>query len=227
MTTRAELRSLLAEGRYGLSLGRVKDAVGLVKAQPRLAAHLVGLMFDEDPGVSQRAADVLERVTARGTVPGYARALGRATAKASDRAAAKEGNGIVEAATIERILARNKDTILGLLVEAGAETHPKKLRWNLALMLGRLPLTVADCRRAAPVLYSWLDDASSLVKTAALQGLTEMTQIDPASVPAVVDLLRIHSRSGTAAMRARSRILLTRLEARPRSTRQLPKRLPG
>ncbi len=93
--TRAMLRALLVQGRHGLSLGRVKEAVALVKAQPRLAAHLVNLMFDEDAGVSQRAADVLERVTAHGTA--------REMTKASDNAAA----------TIDRVLARNKDTILG------------------------------------------------------------------------------------------------------------------
>jgi hypothetical protein len=152
----------------------------------------VDLLFDEDAGVSQRAADVLERATARLTP--------------------KDGADKSGAATLEGVLARSKNTILGLLVEARAETHPKKLRWNLALMVGRLPLTVADCRRAAPVLYSWLDDTSSIVKTAALQGLADMTRFDPAAIPAVVDLLRIHSRSGTAAMRARSRILLKRLE---------------
>jgi hypothetical protein len=195
MTTRAELRALLAQGRYALSVGRVKEAAVLVKAQPQLAAHLVSLLFDEDAGVSQRAADVLERVTAR--------------------VKSKAGVGGAGAASIKRILAREKDTILGLLMETRPETHPKKLRWNLALMLGRLPLTVADCRRAAPVLHSWLDDTSSIVKTAALQCLADMTRVDPDSTPAVVDLLRIHSRSGTAAMRARCRILLKRLQTAP------------
>ena len=126
MTTRAEsragrvkLRALLTQGRYALSAGRVKEAAVLVKAHPQLAAHLVNLLFDEDAGVSQRAADVLERVTAR--------------VKAK---AAVEGAG---AASIERVLAREKDAILVLLMEARPETHPKKLRWNLALMLGYLP----------------------------------------------------------------------------------------
>jgi len=206
--SRAKLRALLAQGRHGLSLGRVKEAVALVKAQPQLVAHLVSLLFDEDPGVSQRAADVLERVTVGVSAPSTARGQAYGTRPSI----AKSGHDRPEAAVIERILARKKDTILGLLVEARAETHPKKLRWNLALMLGRLPLTVADCRRAAPVLYSWLDDTSSIVKTASLQGLADLTRFDPASAPAVVDLLRIHSRSGTAAVRARSRILLRGLE---------------
>jgi HEAT repeat protein len=201
--SRAKLRALLAQGRYALSAGRVKEASTLVRAQPRLAAHLVKLLFDEDSGVSQRAADALERITSKSSIPSAA------------------------AATIERTLAREKDTILGLLMEARPETHPKKLRWNLALILGRLPLTVADCRRAAPVLYGWLDDSSSIVKTAALQCLADMTQFDPASVPAIVDLLRIHSRSGTAAMQARCRILLKRLEGTESRAGQHPEIRPG
>jgi hypothetical protein len=199
-TTPADLRALLAQGRYELSVGRVKEVTTLVKSQPRLFAHLVQLIFDEDRGVSQRTADVLERLTASKT--------GLATTRSASNASSDD----LDTTTITRVLAREKDTLVGLLIEARPETHPKKLRWNLALVLGRLPLTVADCRRAAPVLYSWLDDPSSIVKTAALQALADMTRFDPASLPAVLDLLRIHSRSGTAAMRARSRNLLKRLD---------------
>ncbi|HXR37847.1 MAG TPA: hypothetical protein VN776_02075, partial [Terracidiphilus sp.] len=76
----------------------------------------------------------------------------------------------------------------------------------------RLPLTPPEARRAAATLQSWLGDSSSIVKTAALQGLADLSRRDPALLPAVLDLLRIHGRSGTAAMRARSRLLLKRLE---------------
>jgi hypothetical protein len=194
MTTRAELRSLLAQGRHALSVGRVKEAVALVRAQPRLTTHLVELLFDEDAGASQRAADVLERMTARAT--------------------AKPDIGGAGAASIERILAREKDAILGLLVESRAKTHLKKLRWNLALIVPRLKLTPAECRRAADVLNTWLDDPSSIVKTLALQGLADLSRLDPSLLAPVVDLLRLYGRSGTPAMRARSRILLKKLERR-------------
>jgi hypothetical protein len=92
------------------------------------------------------------------------------------------------------------------------EAGPKKLRWNLALMLGRFPLTPEEARRAAATLESWLGDRSSIVKTAALQGLADLTRHDPGLLPDVLDLLRIQERGGTPAMRARSRILLLRLE---------------
>ena len=101
-----------------------------------------------------------------------------------------------------------KAPLLGLLTEATG----KKLRWNLSLMISRLELTGPECRRAAEILQSWLEDSSSIVKTCALQGLADLTRQDPSLRSAVVDLLRIHSRSGTPAMRARGRILLKRLE---------------
>jgi hypothetical protein len=183
MPAPVNLRALLAQGKYALSLGRVPEAIVLIEAHPRVAIRLIELLWDEDPGVVQRAADVLERITAR--LP-------------------RKPNP-----TLARILANSKDALLGLLAEA----KPKKLRWNLALTIGRLPLTVSDCSRAAAVFHTYLNDPSSIVKTAALQGLADLTHHDPTQLPAVLDLLRIHSRSGTPAMRARCRILLHRLES--------------
>jgi hypothetical protein len=70
------------------------------------------------------------------------------------------------------------------------------------------------------VLESWLDDGSSIVKTAALQGLAELTRHDPALLPRVLDVLRIQGLSGTPAMRARSRIWLLKLEKRSGNERR-------
>ncbi len=101
-----------------------------------------------------------------------------------------------------------KAPLLGLLAEA----TQNKLRWSLALIVPRLTLTLPECRRAAKTLQSYIDDPSSIVKTCALQGLADLTRQDRSLLPEVVDLLRIHSRSGTPAMRARGRMLLRRLE---------------
>jgi hypothetical protein len=103
---------------------------------------------------------------------------------------------------------RWKEALLGLL----AETTEKKVRWNLALTIPRLKLTVPECRRVAEVLNTWLDDPSSIVKTTALHGMADLTRQDPESLPGVLDLLRMAGRSGTPAMRARSRILLKAIE---------------
>jgi hypothetical protein len=99
------------------------------------------------------------------------------------------------------------EELIGLLPEA----RFMKLRWNLALTVPRLRLTVPECRRVAGVLRGWLGDRSSIVKTLALQGMADLTRQDPAGLPEVLDLLRVCGRSGTPAMRARSRILLKRM----------------
>jgi len=101
-----------------------------------------------------------------------------------------------------------KAPLLGLLNEATTN----KLRWHLALIVPRLTLTTAECHRAAEILQTYLEDSSSVVKTCALQGLAELTRQDSSLRPLVLDLLRILTRSGTPAMRARGRMLLKRLE---------------
>jgi len=109
-----------------------------------------------------------------------------------------------------RRLAPWKEALLGLLPEA----RFNKLRWNLALTLPRIPLFAAEAQRAAVSLRGYLDDRGSIVKTAAMHGLAGLTEHDPSLLPEVVDLLRILSRSGTPAMRARGRILLKKLALR-------------
>jgi hypothetical protein len=107
---------------------------------------------------------------------------------------------------------RWKEALLWLL----AETKEKKVRWNLALTIPRLKLTVLECRRTAETLNAYLDDPSSIVKTSALHGMADLTRQDPESLPEVLDLLRVAGRSGTPAMRARSRILLKAIECERR-----------
>jgi DNA-binding transcriptional regulator of glucitol operon len=81
-------------------------------------------------------------------------------------------------------------------------------------------LNVEEARRVAVSLRTYLDDQGSIVKTAAMHGLTVLTRHDPKLLPEVLDMLRILSRSGTPAMRARGRILLKKLEtASTRTTR--------
>jgi hypothetical protein len=108
------------------------------------------------------------------------------------------------------VLAPYTEPLLGLLDEATLN----KLRWNLAVIVPRLKLTRQQCQRAAHTLQSYLEDPSSIVKTSALQGLADLTVQDSSLLPLVLDLLRIHTRSGTPAMRARGRKLLQQLESR-------------
>lgn len=189
MPHRIDLRAELAIGRHALRAGRVPKIAALVSTQPRRATRLVELLWDDDPGVASRAADVLERIS-RHPSP-----------------------------ALIRILDEFKDALLGLLPDA----RFMKLRWNLAFVIPRLGLSLADARRAAATLYTFLGDRSSIVKTAALQGLADLTRHDPESLPAVLDVVRIQGRSGTPAMRARSRRLIRRLDPTARPLRRRAK----
>jgi hypothetical protein len=128
----------------------------------------------------------------------------------SDMGVANRAADALERASYKNpeLLAPWKDALLGRMVDAEAN----KLRWNLALTIPRTRLSVAETERVAAVLRRWLDDKSSLVKTASMHGLAGLAQWNPAMLLEVLDLLRVLSRSGTPAMRARGRILLKNLE---------------
>jgi hypothetical protein len=177
------IRAMLAAGRHPLDKGRVCEVVELVAREPRRLAALVECLWDEDAGLACRAADALERLTG-GLKPA------------------------IRPRMSPEQLERWKDELIGLIPEA----EPKKLRWNLAYVVPRMRLTVAEARRAVAGLREYLNDSSSIVKTAAMHGLAGLAAHDPAMLPEVLDMLRFLSRSGTPAMRARGRILLKRLE---------------
>jgi hypothetical protein len=98
--------------------------------------------------------------------------------------------------------------LLGLL--AGAEEQ--ELRWHLAVMVPRLGLSAKEREQAIAVLGRYLEDRSSIVKTFALQGMADLAEGEARLRPMVVEILREATRSGTAAMKARSRKLLKQLE---------------
>jgi len=178
MTTKLDLRAELSVCKHKMDCTGVVAIAEWICDRPKQIPRLVELLWDDDAAVSNRAADVLERIM-REASPALKRA--------------------VEAYTEE---------LIGFLGEAGAA----KLRWNLALTIPRLTLTGAQCRRVADTLNGWLDDRSSVVKTSALHGLADLARRETSLIADVLDLLRMAERSGTPAMRARSRILLNELE---------------
>jgi hypothetical protein len=115
----------------------------------------------------------------------------------------------------EKITRRNRELLrphekelLGLMTE----TKEQELRWHLAVMIPRLPLNANQRRRAVSSLNAYLEDRSSIVKTFALQGLADIAKDAPSIRPGVLETLRKATRSGTPAMKARSRKLLLQLE---------------
>jgi len=101
-----------------------------------------------------------------------------------------------------------KGELLGLMVE----TEQQEVRWHLAAMVPRLQLNTKQRNLATSLMIGYLEDRSSIVKTFALQGLAELAHDDPSIRPGVMEILREAARNGTAAMKARSRKLLRRLE---------------
>ena len=128
-----------------------------------------------------------------------------------DAGVANRAADALERATYHRpaLAAAWTESLIGLMAEA----EQNKLRWNLALLVPRLDLSVEEARRVATALRTYLDDRGSIVKTAAMHGLAVLTRHDPMLLAEVLDMLRILSRSGTPAMRARGRILLKQLES--------------
>jgi len=101
-----------------------------------------------------------------------------------------------------------KKELLGLMTEA----REQELRWHLAVIVPRLPLSSKERQLAISLLSNYLEDRSSIVKTFALQGLADLTVEDSSIRPRVIEILRQAARSGTPAMKARSRKLLRHLE---------------
>jgi hypothetical protein len=103
-----------------------------------------------------------------------------------------------------------KTRLLRLLDEA----IQQELRWHLAQMVPRLVLSKKERARAAAALRRHLDDHSSIVKTSALQALADLATSDDSLLPEAIALLESATKTGTAAMKARSRKLLRRLRGR-------------
>jgi hypothetical protein len=99
-----------------------------------------------------------------------------------------------------------------LFIELLAETRQKEVRWHLALIVPRLRLNAPESQLIAETLQGFLSDSSSIVKTCAMQGLTELIAQRPSLRPSIVNLVRQLTKTGTPAMRARGRILLSTLE---------------
>ena len=106
------------------------------------------------------------------------------------------------------LLAPFRDALLALL----EEVTQQEVRWHLALMVGRLSLDHSQRESALFALEQYLSAESAIVKTCALQGMADLVRQDPGLRPQVIDVLRHASRTGTPAMKARSRKLLLQLE---------------
>jgi hypothetical protein len=155
------------------SIGRANEVVAEVLARPALFRVLVEGLTSENPVVCMRAADALEKITARRP----------------------------------ELLRPYKNTVL----EISGRTRQREVRWHMAVLLPRMNLRARERAVAVRILFDYLDDPSSIVKTFAMQGLAGLATQDATLRSKIIPLLRKLTDTGTPAMRARGRKLLAGL----------------
>lgn len=115
---------------------------------------------------------------------------------------------------VEKITMRRPELLQpfkkNLLSLAGTITQ-KEVRWHLALLIPRLKLTPTERAAAVEILFDYLRDKSSIVKTFAMQSLADLASTDQKLKSQIRPLFEELTQIGTPAMRARGRKILRRL----------------
>jgi len=115
----------------------------------------------------------------------------------------------MEKITVQRpeLLRPHKSAVL----EISGRARQQEVRWHMALLFPRMNLRAKERGVAANILFDYLRDKSSIVKTCAMQGLAGLAAQDAALKAKILSLLRELTETGTPAMRARGRKLLAGL----------------
>jgi hypothetical protein len=156
------------------SIGRSNEVVAHVLAHPAHFRHVFDGLTAEDAVIRMRAADAIEKITARRPelLPPYKRKL---------------------------------------LAIAGSSDQ-QEIRWHAALIIPRLELTARERAAALDILFDYLRDKSSIVKTWAMQAIWDLSAADAKLKSQIIPLIEELTQVGTAAMRARGRNLLRQLK---------------
>jgi hypothetical protein len=116
---------------------------------------------------------------------------------------------------IEKITAQRPELFQpfkrNVLASAGL-SQQKEVRWHLALLMPRLNLTSDQRAAAVEILFDYLRDQSSIVKTFAMQSLADLASTDQKLKSQIRPLLEELTQIGTPAMRARGRQILRKLD---------------
>lgn len=97
------------------------------------------------------------------------------------------------------------------LLRKVAAIDQQEVRWHVAQMLPRLQLSAKERDHAVSVLFEYLEDKSSIVRTLSMQALADFAMKDSRLRARVVPVIEFLANEGTAAMRARGRKLLKQL----------------
>jgi hypothetical protein len=108
-------------------------------------------------------------------------------------------------------LAPFKQDLLGPM----AAIEQQEVRWHVAQMIPRLDLDAEERLRAVDLLLGYTEDESKIVKTFAMQALSDLALADDGLRARVVPTIVALTETGSPAMRSRGRKLLAALEAEP------------
>lgn len=116
---------------------------------------------------------------------------------------------VIEKVTANRpeLLAPFKKKILNRL----SKVEQQEVRWHVAPMLARLPLTEAEEATVVSLLLGYTNDRSSIVKTMSMQALADVALRSHRLLPEIKQHIEELSIIGTPAMKARSKKLLKSL----------------
>jgi len=98
------------------------------------------------------------------------------------------------------------------LIRLAGDTDQQEVRWHMAQILPRLTLNPADRKIIVDVLYTYLNDKSKIVVTFALQALADFAAQDKSLKPRIIRVLEEFVKTGSPAVKSRSRKLLTMLK---------------
>lgn len=117
---------------------------------------------------------------------------------------------------IEKATARRPELLVPYkqaLIQKYAKIEQQEVRWHVAPLLSRLPLTAEEAASVVRLLLSFTNDRSSIVKTLTMQALTDIALRSRHLLPEVTQHIQELSVIGTPAMKARSKKLLRALAA--------------
>lgn len=98
-----------------------------------------------------------------------------------------------------------------LLLNKIAKQEQKEIRWHVAQILPRLTLTKKEREKVYGTMLDYLKDESKIVKTFAMQALTDIATQDTLYVEKVEKIIASCTKSGSPAMQSRGRKLMQTL----------------
>jgi len=115
---------------------------------------------------------------------------------------------------IEKVSAMHPELLLpfkNTILQRLTKVQQQEVRWHVAAILPRLPLTKAEVNSVVNVLLSFTNDRSSIVKTMSMQALADIAMQHQHLRPSIKQHIEELTQTGTPGMQARGKKLLKAL----------------